>query len=228
MSQERRIRQSGLIDENILHTPITVVGAGGIGSLTVMALTKVGFDKILVIDPDTVEEHNLPNQFFRLQDIGKSKVAALAEIVKEFEGIDIDTIQALWDIKQGEECKGIVISAVDSMRARTQIYDSIASNRDVIGFVDGRMGGNQLEVYTVRFSDRESKKMYRKTLWSDGEAAQTRCTEKAVMYNVLTIASWITNQTRLMLQGKELNTTLILDLENMILVCDKPTIKRGI
>ena len=44
----RRIRQSDLISESILDTPINIVGAGGIGSLTTLALAKVGFKHIRV------------------------------------------------------------------------------------------------------------------------------------------------------------------------------------
>ena len=42
--------------------PITVIGAGGIGAATVVALAKTGFENITVYDFDTVEQHNLPNQ----------------------------------------------------------------------------------------------------------------------------------------------------------------------
>ena len=41
---------------------ITVIGAGGIGAATVVALAKTGFEKITVYDFDKIEEHNLPNQ----------------------------------------------------------------------------------------------------------------------------------------------------------------------
>ena len=40
--------------------PITVIGAGGIGAATVVALAKTGFENITVYDFDKVEEHNLP------------------------------------------------------------------------------------------------------------------------------------------------------------------------
>jgi hypothetical protein len=38
--------------------PVTVIGTGGIGAATVVALAKTGFQNITVYYFDTVEEHN--------------------------------------------------------------------------------------------------------------------------------------------------------------------------
>ena len=40
-----------------------LVGAGGIGAATALCMAKVGFECLTVMDFDTVEEHNIPNQF---------------------------------------------------------------------------------------------------------------------------------------------------------------------
>ena len=214
----RFIRQSGLINEDILDVPITVVGAGGIGSFVVLTLAKMGFSDILVIDPDTIEEHNLPNQFYRIADIGKRKVDALREIVNDYTGTDISVSGYMWRKEDEIDNGGVVISAVDSMKSRKDIYDSVKRNRDVVALIDGRMGGNQLEVYTCCIRNSDDKNRYKDTLWSDQQATNVPCTERAVLYNVLNIASWIANQTRLVLSNKQYERQLIMDLENMILV----------
>ena len=103
------------------------------------------------------------------------------------------------------------------MAVRAYIYNKIKRS-NIRAIIDGRMGANQLEVYTCSIRDAMDKKIYKGTLWKDSETAQIRCTERAVMYNVLTISSWIANQCRLLLQGKEYKREMILDLENMILV----------
>jgi tRNA A37 threonylcarbamoyladenosine dehydratase len=69
-------RQSDLIPEAILSTPITVVGAGAIGSFTVLTLAKMGFNNITVFDDDEIDFVNINNQFYRISDIGKKKVDA--------------------------------------------------------------------------------------------------------------------------------------------------------
>jgi molybdopterin/thiamine biosynthesis adenylyltransferase len=216
MSHEGRfIRQSGLVDASILKTQIVVIGAGGIGSFTTLALAKMGFEDITVWDYDMVEEHNLPNQFYPSGLVGQAKVSALARVVKDFTDIEISTVKGEY---KGEPINGLVVMAVDSMSARKLIFDSNINREECIGFIDGRMGGNQLEVYSVLKKNTLDARLYKRTLCTDAKAADVRCTEKAVMYNVLTIASWVANQARLMLSDKEYKRALILDLENMILV----------
>ena len=43
---------------------------------------------------------NIPNQFFRVGDVGKFKVDALKEIIKDFTGVDIQAndieVRRLW------------------------------------------------------------------------------------------------------------------------------------
>ena len=67
-------------------TKIVVIGAGSTGSFLSLTLAKMGLTNIKVIDYDKVEEKNIPNQFFRTQDIGKYKIDALKEIINDFTG----------------------------------------------------------------------------------------------------------------------------------------------
>lgn len=217
MSTEIRNRQSDLVDENILNTYITVVGAGAIGSFTVLALAKCGFNRIEVFDNDTVEEHNIPNQFYPLDSIGAHKVRVLRDMVKRFTGVEMHAVMSRFN-KDTTAVGGIVISAVDNMESRKIIYNKHKGFPSSRGLIDGRMGGNQLEVYTCDMTDKKSKSFYKKTLWTDEETADVPCTQRAVIYNVLTISSWIVNQVRLLLSKKHFQRELILDLENMILI----------
>ena len=79
-------RQQDLIDPDQLDVPITVVGCGGIGSFVVLTLAKMGCRALTVYDDDRVEPHNIPNQAYRLADVGRLKVEALAELVREVAG----------------------------------------------------------------------------------------------------------------------------------------------
>jgi molybdopterin/thiamine biosynthesis adenylyltransferase len=216
----RYIRQSGLVDPAIFTTPVTVIGTGGIGSFTVLTLAKMGFNNITVCDDDTVEEHNLASQFYRDSDIGKPKVEALEEIVKDFCGVEIQWYNAR--LKEVDVAKsianGVVIPAVDNMATRKLMFDACSRNPDVKGIVDGRMGGNQAEVYTINNADTAQRKMYSETLWSDEEASEAPCTEKAVMYNVLWISSIIANSVRQLLSGVAFKPINIMDLQNNVLL----------
>ena len=71
-------RQTSIIDNDKLgFTKILIIGAGSIGSYTTLALSKMGAVLLTVVDFDEIEEHNIPNQFFKIDDIGKQKIEAL-------------------------------------------------------------------------------------------------------------------------------------------------------
>ena len=77
-------RQLDVLDvPRLARTPITVIGAGAVGSFTVLALAKCGAEKITVWDDDSIESHNLPNQWYRLADLGRPKVQALKALIAQ-------------------------------------------------------------------------------------------------------------------------------------------------
>jgi molybdopterin/thiamine biosynthesis adenylyltransferase len=205
---ERFSRQRDLIKCD-MSTPIMVVGAGGIGSFTVLTLAKMGFENIRVYDFDKVEEHNLPNQFYRIEDIGKYKVEALWDMVKSFTGTEVQFHAEKWradDISLYEP--RVLVSGVDNMTTRKDMFAACGSS---MVFIDGRMGGDQAEVYTVNGIDDAAADMYRARLWDEHETSPLPCTSKATMYNVLTISSIIANQIRLALAGEPVRPGIIMD-----------------
>lgn len=56
-----------------------IVGVGGVGSWIATELSHSGFQKFILIDDDQVEASNLNRSLYSQLDVGKSKVAALAE-----------------------------------------------------------------------------------------------------------------------------------------------------
>jgi threonine dehydrogenase-like Zn-dependent dehydrogenase len=65
----RFLRQPDILPPGKLQFPIVVIGAGAIGSVAVVTLTKTGCSNITVWEPDTLEEHNAGNQPCRLDAI---------------------------------------------------------------------------------------------------------------------------------------------------------------
>jgi len=92
------LRQLDIADPSQFRDkPVTVIGAGGIGAATVVALAKTGFENITVYDFDTVEEHNLPNQLLPIwvgnQDtLQWAKTTALFHLVHDLADISITPI----------------------------------------------------------------------------------------------------------------------------------------
>ena len=210
-----RSRQAELVDRRIFTNSISIIGCGAIGSFTALTLAKMGFYKMIVWDDDTVGEENISNQFYPYTSIGRAKVEALKEMLFKFETIDIDHHYCRWS-KDIPITTDYVIMAVDSMAVRKEIFDSISRSVTVQGFIDGRMGGQQAEVYAVNLSHRDNVKAYKNYLWTDSEASELPCTQKAVMYNVLWIASSITNALRLMAEGKPYQSIMNMDFQNQV------------
>ena len=70
--------------ELIRNSTVLVVGIGALGSVIALDLALMGIGKLTLIDNDTVELSNLNRQIlFREEDIGKPKVEAAKEFLKE-------------------------------------------------------------------------------------------------------------------------------------------------
>jgi molybdopterin/thiamine biosynthesis adenylyltransferase len=68
---------SGELQQRIRNSRLLIAGCG-IGSTIAEACLRLGFEQMMLIDKDQVEEHNLNRQDFTAADIGTPKVEALA------------------------------------------------------------------------------------------------------------------------------------------------------
>ena len=69
--------------EAIQKSTVVVLGCGGIGSLSAVLCAGAGAKRLVLIDGDLIEESNLNRQLFWTKfDLGKSKVAVLAESIQ--------------------------------------------------------------------------------------------------------------------------------------------------
>ena len=185
--EERYQRHWDMIDVEKLKTlPIRIVGAGSVGSFTCLSLTKMGAQNIKVWDDDMIDEVNISNQFYRMEDVGDYKVDALQKMIMDFEGIPIEAESDLYD--GTENCDGIIIMAVDNMTARKRIWEKVKGNDKVSLLIDPRMGGRVARIYAVNPMNHGS---YEETLYDDDDSVEERCTEKTIIYNVLGISSYI-------------------------------------
>jgi len=79
------LRQQDVVNmQHLSQLPVTLIGAGSIGSTTALWLGKMGIQDIRIFDDDIVQEHNWSNQMFRETDIGKPKGEALYQVMCEF------------------------------------------------------------------------------------------------------------------------------------------------
>lgn len=177
-SNEHLTRQLDIIPLSILGEPITIIGAGAIGSWTCLALAKMGFSNLRVFDHDRVDTVNLNSQFYPIKAVGHFKAESLKGMVHEFTGTMIDATNAKYE---GGKFAGIVISAVDSMQVRQLIWEE-QLNGPCRAVIDPRMGAESALLYVMRPANGQDMISYPKSLYSDSGAVQEPCTAKATIY----------------------------------------------
>lgn len=210
------IRQFDLIPLEVLNTPINIIGAGAIGSFTALSLAKMGFNNITVYDNDKIDVENMNCQFFRFSDIGKYKTEALFELIKDFTKTEISYITGLWENKPLE---GIVIAAVDNMATRKAILEAhFGANPNTKLIVDARMSAEQALLYTVNPFSTKDKESYSKSLYSDSEAIQERCTAKSTIYTVNIIAGMIVTAVKGFLVDNKCPKNSMIDIKTLDMI----------
>lgn len=169
---------------------VMIGGAGGIGSWLAIFLTRAGFD-VMIHDFDVIEEHNLGGQLFRHSDIGKFKVVALYEIIKEFNNKEINT--NVIPISISSPTHHFMFSAFDNMKARQDLFEvwkrSIPNCPVTPIFIDGRLEMEQLQIFCVT-PDKISE--YEENLFNDSEVQDAPCTMKQTSHCAAMIASLMT------------------------------------
>lgn len=195
---EHLTRQSDLITGD-LTKKINIIGCGAIGSFTALQLAKMGCTNIEVWDFDVVSVENMNSQFYRFKDIGHAKVTALYNLVKEFTNVGLIVNQKAFEPRT--DLAGIVILAVDSMKARKSIFEQLQKCFLVNYFIDSRMGAESCLFYCMNPHAIKDQLSYGKTLYTDENAVQERCTAKATIYTANLLSGLITKTVKDLLQG---------------------------
>lgn len=169
------IRHQEVFDTSKHNPSITLVGAGAIGSRLFAKLVELGLTRITVYDPDTVESHNLANQLYASNHIGKPKVEALADwYTWKTSAQPPDTIRFCPEaVGPSTRLSGVVILAVDSFEARRAIVENnIRNSTDVFRFYDTRMASRHGHVMRV---EHEKIDAWFETLGDDDKAEVSAC-----------------------------------------------------
>ena len=185
----RYLRQQDLCPVQALQDlKVTMIGCGAVGSFTALALAKMGVGSMTLFDPDTVEEHNLPVQFFRDTDLGRSKVEALADQLRVMTETEVTAIPEAYT---SQPLEGLVVSAVDSMTSRRRVWQHIRGKRDIPLYLDSRMGALVGQVLVVHPGSPIEEQAYRRTLHAQQDALQEPCTARSIIHTVLGISSLV-------------------------------------
>jgi hypothetical protein len=215
MDNTRFWRQLDLCPPEKLQFPITVIGAGAIGSATVVTLAKMGCSNITVYDRDDLSDHNVPNQMALTQYVGSSKVDALAHLVEMLTEVSVHPIPQHY---RGQRLEGVVISAVDSMTARQMIWKSCKLKRGITLFLDARMGAEILRLYTLRPTDLHGIDFFEENLYSRDEAEELPCSARSIIYCPAIAGALIAATVKAFAVGEPVKREVLFDIPRMRLI----------
>jgi len=115
----------------LAQVPVTLCGAGALGSHLADNLARQGFTQLRVIDRDRVEEHNVSTQLYGVAEIGTTKIDALRNRLYRSTGVEIDGIvKELTDrnVRTLLKDSSIVIDAFDNSNSRQLVTAHCAAN----------------------------------------------------------------------------------------------------
>lgn len=189
--------QTDIFDPARFTWDVHVIGVGGIGSAVVLPLVKLGLRSTLHLwDADHVEPHNVPAQLiYRRSDVGKSKVAATAEMLTPYLEPACRIVTHEEQVTEATVLEGVVISGVDSMDARQRIWEAVRFNPDVPLYLDGRIGGEQMTLLALNPCDVEAMEAYEGAwLFPSSEAAPLACAARTVIHPPVVLAGFMIAQ----------------------------------
>ncbi|MDO8669365.1 MAG: ThiF family adenylyltransferase [Candidatus Buchananbacteria bacterium] len=212
-------RQLDLFDPGKFQDEVHVIGVGATGSYVAYLLAKMGVQDIHVYDFDEVEDHNLPNQVYRLKDVGRPKVEALQEIILEATGIGITAHNEA--VTANSKLKGVIFLMVDSMDIRRDIWDGALKFKLPVKFmVETRMAIDNGRVYAILPSNLSDIRMWESTLYSDEEAEESPCTNRSISPTVSYIASVAVWKLIKWFNGEDYQKELIVCARPMVIIGD--------
>jgi molybdopterin-synthase adenylyltransferase len=208
---QRYDRQRSLIPtEKLAATPVTIVGVGAIGRQLTLQLAAMGVRQFQLIDFDHVDWPNVAAQGFATSGIGQAKVDAVASSLFQFDPtLHVDVIRDRWRPKH--LVHDVVFSCVDSITARSAIWNGVGSSRSFWG--DARMLGEVIRILTA--VDPESRDHYRSTLFDASQAQQGSCTARSTIYTASIAAGLLAHQFARWLRGSAPLHDLVLNLKEL-------------
>lgn len=150
---------------------IHIVGCGSVGSTLAENLARSGVTKMTLWDFDTVEPHNIVNQMYRQQDVGKSKVDALKDILIDINpeiNEDVELKPKGWE---GKLMSGYIFLCVDNIELRRSIVEKHMDSPYVKAMFDFRTLLESAQHYAADWNNYKMKQDLLKSMQFSHEEA---------------------------------------------------------
>jgi len=203
---------------SLLNKSCTIIGAGGIGAITAITLAKMGMSGIRIFDDDTVDDVNLPTQFHKISDVGTRKSQAVlwnARLFSDIENFDAEIGRVT---PQTNLSDWLVISAVDSINARKDIWKAVRESK-VGWYFDARMASETFQLYTICMDDWKRVAMYEDILnaVNEEDVPDEPCTSKATMFTACVASGLIGAAIRRVVTGNQKSFLVVHDIFRQVL-----------
>lgn len=207
----------------LLHNPrVLIIGAGGIGSPTTVALAKLGVSRIRVMDHDVVAAHNVPTTLYRAKDRGRKKVDALFDVVKRLTGVSITPMARKYKAGAKLPDCDVLILGVDNLDVRRELFEQ-AKAQGLPFLIDGRIGGQNIRVYALRPNEAEARH-YDATLIPQSQVMPLPCTAQQVVDVGWMTASLVTRALRQWVAQGKFTPEIILNVADLS-ITQAPVVK---
>lgn len=202
---------------------IHIIGCGSVGSTVAENLVRCGVKNITLWDMDTVEQHNIVNQMFTEQHIGKPKTEALLDLLMDINPEVKSTIELRSKGWQGEAISGYVFLCVDTIELRRTFVEKHMYSTAVKAVFDFRTLLESAQHYAADWTNLQQKKNLLATMQFSHEEAMedTPVSACGVTLGVATtvrgiVALGVSNFIRF-IKGQGIKKYVVLDLANFIL-----------
>lgn len=130
-----------------------IIGCGSVGSTVAENLARFGLTKLTLYDFDKVEPHNIVNQMFSTEDIGKPKTQATAEMLLKINPEMEKDLRTVEKGYVGQRLSGYVFLCVDSIDLRREIATVNRDNGHIKAMFDFRTRLTDAQHYAADWSD---------------------------------------------------------------------------
>ena len=173
----------GAGQQALLAATVAVIGAGGIGSPTILYLAAAGIGRLRVIDDDVVDLSNLQRQtLFGTADIGRPKVeTAAARVMAMNPDVAVEQVTVRIDADNAEMLLAgcdLIVDGCDNFGTRLAVSDAATALRiPLISAAVGQFDG-QLGVWRGWETD---KPCYRCLVGNDPDRPDISCADQGVL-----------------------------------------------
>ena len=204
-------------DGGTVDTEVCIVGLGATGSHVAEMAVRLGFKSFRIYDFDVVDAHNLANQNYSQEDIGKEKIDACKEMMLRINP-DITIKEYRKGIEMPYTVTGIVFLCIDNIELRKEIVEYNRNNFEVSCFVDFRILLTTAQHYFADREDKDGVDFLLSTMEFTREEAKAATAvsacgmELSVIYTVKAIAAFgIANLVKF-LQTKKYTKLMVIDM----------------